>query len=140
MRKRIMFFVFILFGSLALKAQSDRLLSGQEFKFDVDEQAQLISKNGQYLLFATVNGQLSVARKYGGKWVNIWNVRGTGEGPVKGIFMQKDGNFVIYDYNGPIWSSGTHGNPGAWCVIQDDGNFVIYNANRKAIWATGTNK
>jgi hypothetical protein len=40
--------------------------------------------------------------------------------------MQTDGNLVLYDqYGGPIWSSATNGNPGAFLRCQDDGNLVM---------------
>ena len=48
--------------------------------------------------------------------------------------MQKDGNLVIYNTAGnrALWSSGTHGNPGAYAGLTDgdwvsDADFIIYN-------------
>lgn len=53
------------------------------------------------------------------------------------LVMQTDGNLVVYRVGTAVWSSGTHGNPGARLVVQDDGNAVIYQGNR-ALWSTGT--
>lgn len=55
------------------------------------------------------------------------------------VGMQGDGNFVIYGLNGAaIWSTNTHGHPGALLGIQDDGNVVIYTPGGTGIWSTNT--
>ncbi|MFF3016479.1 hypothetical protein [Streptomyces sp. NPDC057939] len=65
------------------------------------------------------------------------------------LVMQPDGNLVIHlpgrpgGYKLPVWSSGTHGNPGAYATMQEDGNFVIYRKGGGpqqggAIWDTAT--
>lgn len=47
---------------------------------------------------------------------------------IKGCYMQKDGNLVVYHTNGQsLWNSGTHSDPGAYLSIRDDFNIV-------AIW------
>lgn len=60
------------------------------------------------------------------------------------MVMQKDGNFVLYDYDGKegkdrsaIWASGTR-TLNARLQFQRDGNLVIYNLRDQAIWASGT--
>jgi hypothetical protein len=55
------------------------------------------------------------------------------------MIFQPNGELVIYKQAYPIWSSGTHGNPGAILAVQEDGNLAIYNKYRKPVWATGTN-
>jgi hypothetical protein len=71
------------------------------------------------------------------------------------LVMQSDCNLVLYQYNQPIWSSGTNkgyngapagntpGSPyyGCYAVMQSDGNLVIYVPNGGgALWASGTNQ
>jgi len=58
------------------------------------------------------------------------------------LTMQSDGNLVIYKDNKAkdkdTWSTGTHGNPGAYVHMQGDGNLVIKKSNIPSIWHTGT--
>jgi peptidoglycan hydrolase-like protein with peptidoglycan-binding domain len=49
--------------------------------------------------------------------------------------MQRDGNFVVYHDQHPLWSSGTDRHSGSVLVLQIDGNIVIYSAG-KALWST----
>jgi hypothetical protein len=53
--------------------------------------------------------------------------------------MQGDGNLVSsrVSNGSAVWTSGTAGNPGAFCTVQPDGNFVVYAANGRALYATG---
>ena len=58
--------------------------------------------------------------------------------------MQRDGNFVLYDSNGPKWATNTHTRCSGRCYIvyQQDGNLVVYTLNLfeglRAIWASNT--
>ena len=52
--------------------------------------------------------------------------------------MQGDGNLVLYRDGRPLWSTRTHGNPGAFAVLQSDGNFVVYAAGNRPLWHTST--
>jgi hypothetical protein len=53
--------------------------------------------------------------------------------------MQGDGNFVIYNYNTPLWATNTWGNPSInRCVMQEDGNLVLYDTDNVAHWSSGT--
>ncbi len=64
----------------------------------------------------------------------LWSADGRYE-----AIMQGDGNFVVYAAGaGPLWASGTDGNPGAWLAMQGDGNLVVYTAAGKALWYTST--
>jgi hypothetical protein len=55
------------------------------------------------------------------------------------VYMQDDGNLVIYEPGHALWASNTSGHPGAYLVLQDDGNLVIYDTdNTTALWASNT--
>ncbi|AGL16591.1 FG-GAP repeat-containing protein [Actinoplanes sp. N902-109] len=54
------------------------------------------------------------------------------------LWMQEDGNLVLYDLGTPIWATNTPSNPGSRLIMQDDGNLVIYRADGTAIWDTRT--
>ncbi|KAI1825523.1 bulb-type lectin domain-containing protein [Xylaria intraflava] len=60
----------------------------------------------------------------------------------KGVIMQGDGNFCMYDKNGkPTWHTDTAKPTGdSTCIIavQDDGNVVMYKGT--AIWSSDTQK
>ncbi|WP_412738360.1 LamG-like jellyroll fold domain-containing protein [Krasilnikovia sp. MM14-A1259] len=56
------------------------------------------------------------------------------------LWMQNDGNFVLYHEGSAVWSSNTWGNPGAHVIMQPDGNLVIYRSDGVAIWATNTER
>ena len=65
------------------------------------------------------------------------------------LTLQTDGNLVLHrferDGSGkvtnrvPIWSTGTHGRPGARADFQRDGNLVMYDIADRPIWASGSN-
>ncbi|GIG29901.1 S8 family serine peptidase [Cellulomonas marina] len=60
-------------------------------------------------------------------------------GGVLTLAMQGDGNLVGYAHGRAFWSSGSHGNAGAYAVLQRDGNLVVYTADgRRALWQSGT--
>jgi hypothetical protein len=55
------------------------------------------------------------------------------------LFMQHDGNLVIYDeFDRAVWATGTHHWPGSRAVFQDDGNLVVYTSWGQAVWASNT--
>jgi hypothetical protein len=60
----------------------------------------------------------------------------------KGVQMQSDGNFCMYDKSGnPTWATDTANPTGdSTCIVavQNDGNVVIYKGT--PIWATKTQK
>jgi hypothetical protein len=60
--------------------------------------------------------------------------------PVNECIMQNDGNLVLYTPDGALWSSHTNGNPGSILYMQNDGNVVIYDKNDTAIWSTHTSR
>jgi hypothetical protein len=62
--------------------------------------------------------------------------------PGLGLYMQRDGNLVLYDAQGPLWASGTWTGPdtcgpGCFAAFQEDGNLVVYMGGG-AVWASGT--
>lgn len=50
------------------------------------------------------------------------------------LVMQEDGNAVVYSSTGPVFWTGTAGNPGAYMVLQDDGNLVVYSSAGRPLW------
>mgnify|MGYP005860680585 CR=1 FL=1 len=112
----------------------------------------IYSPNRRYFLVYFVSGAATevgrlVLYKAGSNQI-LW--RSGGIGGVGACVMQTDGNLVIYRLSderwvpirdgGPVWSSNTHNNDGAFLAIQNDGNVVVYNQNNtRALWATGTN-
>jgi len=54
------------------------------------------------------------------------------------LWMQGDGNFVLYDNGAAVWHTHTDGNPGSSLIMQGDGNLVIYRPDGTAIWHTNT--
>jgi hypothetical protein len=55
------------------------------------------------------------------------------------LVIQKDGNLVLYRTGDrPIWSTGTHGHPGAILVNQPDGNIVVNAPGVGTLWSTRT--
>lgn len=55
------------------------------------------------------------------------------------VYMQPDGNFVVYEAEGkPVWASNTNNHSDSVIVMQPDGNLVIYNQAEKPIWASNT--
>lgn len=60
------------------------------------------------------------------------------------LHMQNDGNLVLYTLDPDTllqrirWTSGTHGNPGAYLEMQTDGNLVVYRPDRYPLWEART--
>ncbi|GAA0524202.1 hypothetical protein GCM10010172_00760 [Paractinoplanes ferrugineus] len=54
------------------------------------------------------------------------------------LWMQADGNFVLYDNGVAVWETNTDGNPGSSVVMQADGNLVVYKPDETPIWHTNT--
>src|SRR5216683_337826 len=44
------------------------------------------------------------------------------------LWMQNDGNFVLYGGDRVMWATNTAGKGGVIAIMQGDGNLVIYNA------------
>ena len=97
------------------------------------------SADGRFVLVFQEDGNLVLYRTGTGQALWATNTNGR-QG--SSLFMQSDGNLVLYDpqFRG-LWSSGTNGVPGAGLSIQSDGNLVIYdNRNGQAVWASNTSQ
>jgi hypothetical protein len=54
------------------------------------------------------------------------------------LYMQYDGNLVLYKDNRAVWDTGTQGSgPESYMAFQDDGNLVVY-WRRFALWNSHT--
>ncbi|MBK8540415.1 MAG: hypothetical protein IPL60_10460 [Ardenticatenia bacterium] len=54
------------------------------------------------------------------------------------LWMQNDGNVVLYSFGRAIWSTGTDQSGGAYLVMQGDGNLVVYDGWGTPVWWSGT--
>ncbi len=56
------------------------------------------------------------------------------------LYMQTDGNLVVYGNGCAVWGSGTNGTGNNnHLAMQNDGNLVIYTSTSKPVWGSGTN-
>ncbi|WGL61082.1 hypothetical protein QEJ31_05670 [Pigmentibacter sp. JX0631] len=111
----------------------DRLLPGEY----IQRGDQLTSSNGCFRLAMQHDGNLVIYKNINNQ--AIWSSR-TDNTATYIAFMQRDGNFVTYTYNGtPTWNSQTQNHEGAWVVMQGDGNLVVYAWNSlRSLWASNT--
>lgn len=95
----------------------------------------LFSKNGNYSLVYESDGSLVIYALTKGK-EPIWSVPEKGQRRKGGrLYMQPDGNLVIYDIHGyPLWSSNTSGFREASLILEDSGKLVIYDKDGQSIW------
>jgi murein DD-endopeptidase MepM/ murein hydrolase activator NlpD len=58
------------------------------------------------------------------------------------LYMQTDGNFVLYYLYGTLWvarwASNTAGHPGAFAIMQKEGNLVVYDSAWHPLWASSS--
>ena len=71
-------------------------------------------------------------------WRALWSSQTNGRS-VSALFMQLDGNLVLYSGGEAIWSSKSYGPAISHLIVQDDGNVVIYRQG-PAAWSTHTNR
>jgi hypothetical protein len=95
------------------------------------------SCDGRFTLTMQNGGDLTLNWSGG----QLWHDNQDGHPDGVNLVMQEDGNLVSY-YNegsngGPIWSSGTSGNPGAVLVLANDGNLSVA-LNGAPLWQTNT--
>lgn len=55
------------------------------------------------------------------------------------LFMQGDGNLVLYSSGKAIWATNTNGKAVEFFAVQSDGNLVLYGASGNPLWASNTN-
>jgi len=81
-----------------------------------------------------------------GQYMVIGDVVLSNNGNV-GLFMQGDGNVVLYETNAAgtpiraLWSAGTNGSGGDLLAMQTDNNLVLYDTDvvpARAVWNTRT--
>ena len=114
-------------GFMADLSAKDRLMPGEYMH----------SAHGCFRLAMQHDGNLVIYKN----WNNqaIWSTK-TDNTATNFAFMQNDGNFVTYTYNGTsTWNTRTQNHEGAWVVLQDDGNLVVYAWNSlRSLWASNT--
>jgi hypothetical protein len=102
------------------------------------------SDNGRIKLVFQNDGNLVLTHVSDGV---IWAANCHGQGG-NSFNIQRDGNAVVYNTAGPIWSTGTYqSNEAYWhknrFVLQNDGNLVMYYEGppqHRPVWASGTNR
>ncbi len=62
----------------------------------------------------------------------VWNSRTFGATPT--LWMQTDGNLVVYHGQTAVWNSRTHGNPGATLEITNAGKLRVRSASNATLW------
>lgn len=102
----------------------------------------LYSCNYRFYLQHLTNGNLRLVKvdytPSGAIHTEYWS-SGTANQAGYGMYMQTDGNLVIYTGLGrAIWNTNTWGNPGSTLAVQNDGNLVIYSPSGQPLWNTGT--
>lgn len=55
------------------------------------------------------------------------------------LFLQEDGNFVLYGWK-PVWASDTSGSDVLRLCMQEDCNLVLYNKGGEAKWHSNSAK
>jgi hypothetical protein len=94
---------------------------------------QLTTTDGKHVLKFQTDGNLVLYSSGVAKWSS-----GTYGEPSAELYMQPDGNLVIYGTSGQaLWSSGTNGRGASTLIMQTDGNLVIYNSSG-ATWSSNT--
>lgn len=54
------------------------------------------------------------------------------------LYLQTDGNLVLYSPTKAIWASNTVGSGATQLIMQADGNLVLYNKQGQPVWNSGT--
>lgn len=87
------------------------------------------SSSGQWSLVMTTGGALNLQTD--GNFIHWSSFTGKRN---SSLVVQGDGNAVVVDQSGPLWSTGTAGYPGSVLYLQDDGNVVLYSPDGVARW------
>jgi len=106
---------------------------GAELEVQSDGDLAVAGPSGPLWSSGSVNSELKAGEHLDSGWYL------QSQGGECRLFMQSDGNLVLYAASGQsVWSSGTSGSPGASAVMQADGNLVIYSASDQVLWTTKT--
>jgi hypothetical protein len=138
--------IFFLILVILIQASSKKLKTQTRSNVDTLSQNNnlsignsIVSYDGQFTLVFQVDGNLVL---YGCFGVAIWASNTSYDSThTRAVFMQDDGNLVMYIDSVAVWASNTAGKGKGpyYLSMQDDGNLVIYGSTG-AIWATGTNE
>lgn len=95
------------------------------------------SPSGKYMVGLVVDdGRLALIKQDDDGETLVWSSGVTGG---HRCFVQADGNVIVRDQNQQaIWSTETHGNPGAKLVVSDQGQIALVDQSTStAIWLQG---
>jgi hypothetical protein len=111
-----------------------KLNPGQYLQSSAGQYYAVLQTDGNFVIYLTSPFQAKHA---------IWTTGTQGSSLQRpfSLFMQGDGNLVMYDqYNRAVWESKTSlkGQAPHRLILQADGNLVIYDANRVATWSSRT--
>ncbi|WP_186763368.1 S8 family peptidase [Lentzea tibetensis] len=117
-------------GEPDLVSGPDRLVPGDSLEAD----ERITSPNGQHFLILQNDDNLVLYNNGTPKFATATNNQGS-----KLVFMQHDGNFVLYDENGrPLWATGTGGTSGTRIIVEDNGQLVLYGESYAKVWVSHT--
>jgi hypothetical protein len=97
----------------------------------------LASADGRFLLWMQPDGNLVLYIINSGTYTGLWATNTVGTG-ANVAYFQSDGNLVLYNSAGSVWSSNSYNNPCATLSVQNDGNVVITSADGVQVWTTNT--
>lgn len=118
----------ISFTSLAVAQPIDTVSAGGILLADQS----LVSADGRYTALVQGDGNFVV---YGPAGV-VWST-GTRSGSDSQLWMQSDGNLVLYgDGHQPLWSAGSVPSVNDRLTMQNDGNLVLYTGGGVALWSS----
>lgn len=113
----------------------DVLLTGQA----IGQGQALFSPAGTYFAVLQYDGNFAVYRYTTSDLGRVaqW-ATGTAGTPATALFMQTDGNLVLYEPGGtPLWSSATALSAHDYLTMQNDGNLVVYSSAGVPLWSSG---
>lgn len=114
----------------ALEQNQDRLLNGQL----MGRGDSLVSQNGSHRAVLQTDGNVVVYGPSGPVWA-------TGTGLTSYLFMQRDGNLVLYESSWvmqALWHTRTGDRSGTFLVLDDDGILTVHRPDGSALWSSRT--
>jgi hypothetical protein len=114
--------------SSAVAARRDLLLANAVL---VPGQA-VASADGETVLVHQTDGNVVLYHGNGGpRWASNTFHRMT-----SALVMQDDGNLVLRNGSDAVWSTETHGNPGAFAIVHDRGVVEVLSAGLQSLWSS----